>query len=264
MVSGLGKKDIINALITNFSCPIKWGGVLSDDSIFHQKWYYTVASFLPNGTLDADVLKDECGNFLLEPCSESFCFLDNNDLKSLYYNSEQFKNEYSKQYFDSCINYNLIKAQTPSERNKHYPGKIRDIKVIEKLSRDYKEIGYLLPNLDPEKQLSVFWIAMHYLFENKECEIREEGALMDNQIIFEKTWESLLDKHRFRICIDTMTTVGYYGGEEANWLIYDTSVSGHITHCYPSLEPLSNAPMTALDDLQGLKSAFINDSNFSI
>lgn len=240
----------------NLRCPLDWVNK-NEDNIFLQKWYYTVADFLPNGEVDAYLLKGIDG-YLFEPNEEVLAFeLNEEEMMMLYHNTMAYKDDYRRAYNDSCLKYFNIKPQTSTERNKHYALSVKSISELVERSRNNSMVGLLLPNFTPSIQIDFFWIAMYDIFERI---IFDHGAINKNltdRDLFDIAWEKLLNQEQFRISVDVLSTIGYYAGKEARWLVYDTSLSGGITHCYPALEPLSNSFEAILDDLQGIKEAFI-------
>ncbi|WP_417549058.1 hypothetical protein [Methylophaga sp.] len=255
--------EYIESIKENLRCPLDWGGGI-EEALFLKKWYYTVSDHLPNGEQDAALLKDGLGdNYLSEPSEEflSSEFFDEQELRSLFINSNIHKNNYRNQYKTECLKHHSLVAQPFDERRKHYILTAKNIDDIVKKSIENNNVGLLFPNFTPAVQIRFYWSAINDIFERfifKQENIDDEDS---ERKLFDAAWKALMTKERFRICVDTLTTIGYYSGTEAQWLIYDTTLSGGITHCYPALDRLSNSFEAVLDDLQGIKEAFINERN---
>ena len=250
----------IKAIRENLRCPFDWGGRV-EERIFLQKWYYIVSDHLPNGQCDTASLKEGAvDEYLYEPCEEflSSEFFDDQELISLYYNSNLHKNNYRNQYEVECLKHYKLVAQTSNERDKHYFLSAKSIDELVKKSMEKSAVGFLLPNFTPTVQISFYWSAIANIFEKLIFELEDKYKEASERQLFDEAWITLMSREQFRICIDTLTTIGFYSGKEARWLIYDTTLSGGITHCYPALSPLLNSFEAVLDDLQGILNAFVD------
>lgn len=260
---------IRNLLIENLACPVDWqtGGVFGGaDLIFLQKWHNVVADNLPNGELDAHLLRGEAWDcsFLPRPDETSFewAHLSDQDALALAVNSEANKERYRAEYLDECLRFHRLRAQSAKERSKHYVLGAKTVAEVQAHSARYPAIGYLLPNLNPDLQLYAFWAAVSGYFSCRTVREEEVHGDLSEREIFETVWNELFKVHQFRFSINMLTTVGYSSGQPANWLIFDTSIDGKITHCYPALAPLDDSLNSSLDDLQGLEDCFARGEEF--
>lgn len=252
--------EYIESIKENLRCPLDWGG-RPEERLFLKKWYYTVSDHLPNGEQDAASLKESPGDsYLSEPSEESLSseFFGEQELKSLFINSNFHKDKYRDRYNSECLKHHKLVAQTSNERNKHYILSAKNIDDIVKNSIEKNNVGLLLPNFTPEVQIDFYWSSINDIFDRLEFEKQDVDDDDSERHSFDAAWNALMTRDQFRICVDTLTTIGYYSGKEARWLIYDTSLSGGVTHCYPALDRLPNSFEAILDDLQGIKEAFIN------
>ncbi|MGM7448501.1 UNVERIFIED_ORG: hypothetical protein DFO82_2658 [Idiomarina abyssalis] len=257
-MASTSRAKLIKSIQENLRCPLDWEGRV-EKGIFLQKWYYTVSDCLPNREQDAFSLKGVfADSYLPEPDEDilSSEFYDKQELHALSVNSKLHRCDCRNQYKAECQKHHRLEAQKPSERNKHYVLSAKTIEDIVRKSTEKNNVGLLLPNLSPEAQLRFYWAAISDIFVRLIFEQENIGEYSDRQV-FENAWNVLMTREQFRICVDTMTTIGYYSGKEARWLIYDTTLSGGITHCYPALESLPNCYEATLDNLQGIKEAFI-------
>jgi hypothetical protein len=252
-------EELKTILVDDLRCPINWNNefVGVAEQIFLRKWFYTAADNLPYGEQDVSLLTEYSDQYLPEPSELSFTLngLSRDDACALAFNTHRERETYRKMYLASCQKYTGLNAQSKHDRDKHYPAAGATIRDIVELSKQNSEIGYLLPNLHPDAQRDFFWIAFNDAFERHVSGLKESE--LDDREIFDQTWNEFFGSDQFRFCVNTLTTVGYYGGKPAEWLIFDTSFHGKVTHCYPSLEAIPNAKQVALDDLQGLEEAYI-------
>lgn len=258
----------LQAILTaDLRCPIDWTkeSVGSTEHIFLEKWFYTVADYLPNGKMDASLLALDGSNYLMAPNGASFeePYFYAEDALPLAFNTYQFKNAYRDTYQRACNKFSGLYAQPASERPKHYALGARTIDDMIKQSNRQKDIGLLLPNLHPKAQLQFFWEALANAFEDvimsreEQYELEHPDDTPNDRDIFNAAWDEFLEPDHFRLCVDAMTTVGFSSGKEARWLVYDVSYHGKIVHCFPILSPIEGLHETALDNLQGLKEAFV-------
>ncbi len=248
----------VKEIIENLRCPLDWQNC-SGKELFLQKWYYTVSDIMPNQALDAASLKPawqaEC---LQQPC-EQFLLeeLDERELESLHYNSEKFKQECRAQYQAECAKFSRFYAQPADERSKHYALLAKNLDDVIRQSKAKPDIGLLLPNLLPRVQIEFYWQAMTNIFEQLQFEYEERNERASEREVFDFAWQQLMTVEQFRISVDALTTVGYFAGKPAKWLIYDTTLSGNVVHCYPALEGLSNGHHATISYLKGLEQAYI-------
>jgi hypothetical protein len=257
-----GLRELQSILVQDLACPIDWekeqlGPV---EGIFLRKWYYTVADHLPNGTHDAELLLGDMDTPLTAPSDDSFEYHGHtaDELQSLAFNTARWRDSYQRLYRAACDKFVGLRAQPVEERDKHYAKKVGSIDALRKQSKDSRNVGLLLPNFHPEAQRQFFWEAVANAFEDFLMQDDETGlgAQLSERESFDKAWDKFLTPDHYRLCVDTLTTVGFYNGKEARWLVYDVSYHGKIVHCYPALAPVESFHETTLDNLQGLDTAF--------
>lgn len=239
MLQGASPEEVRQILIDDLACPIDWttAGTGDATSIFLQRWFYDVADALPNGELDAGVLKGDLEEYLAVPGDESFDWsnLDDEEALSLAFNTVRHREHYRSHYENDCRRFVGLRAQSAQDRPKHYPLGAKTLAEVKARSERKTNVGFLLPNLSPAVQVHFFWSSAASYFGNRTAELEEAGRNSDREI-FDSVWNEFLGLHQFRLSVDAMGTVGYYNGKPARWLIYDVSFDSQISHCYPSLE----------------------------
>lgn len=243
-------------LTSFFTCPVVFPEYFNNEikTIFLQKWFYTLSEHLPNGLLDIPVEIDELNSeeYLTV---DDFDQYDDDEIIMLFQNCINLKDVFQTQYKNDAAKLLYIKAQTKAERAKHYPKDAKNSVETKNISLSNKNIGYILPNFPPEKQLEFFWKAISDAFDR--LQMLNEPNITDAKLIFDKTWNTMFGTHSYRLSIDAMTVIGFYNGDECNWIIFDVSLSGSIVHCYPSLNKVENSICSAIDDLQGISRELI-------
>jgi hypothetical protein len=258
--------ELRRILVENLTCPIDWSDLgRGIAGIFLEKWAHVIESSLPNDLFD--ILQDS-GEYLPEPGPDSIGWLDMDfeTARALAFNTTQHRDEYHKGYLLQCDRLRELRAQTVSERHKHYVVAGATSMKVQQQSSANSKVGFLLPFITPSVQLQLLWLALSEIFfERRDLHFASTTVGDDDPdaSAFNAAWEDVFGQHHRRLAVNTFDVVGYRGGNEASWLIFDISFDHSIFHCYPSLSGVDNADWNVSDDhLQGAKNAFDSGRSF--
>ncbi|WP_322033229.1 hypothetical protein [Paraburkholderia sp. J76] len=188
------------------------------------------------------------------------------DTKRIADNARYYYEDYAQAYSSACSRLQGIRAQTSSQREKHYALGCKTIEDVRQYSDGKRDVGIMFPTLTPQLQEYAFWLSMAHLFDSTEREHErdaEDYSREAEQSRFELAWKQLLgEPQSYRICLDALGPVGFYNGALANFLIFDVSLQSQIFHCYPALEPIPGLSVACVDDLQGLDDCLVEKRPF--